>query len=291
MLRFALTLGVMLWLGQIEASAVDRKLNVTPTTIELNGGSARQQFTVTLTNADGSLRDVTHEARLIVEPSQLARLQHSSVLEPQEDGKGYLRVFFEGLNSEAPIHVRDQTRQSPVSFRLDVSPLLSKAGCNMGACHGNLNGKGGFKLSLRGDNPSYDLAMMTRDTQGRRVNSGNSSQSLIVLKPTGLLPHEGGLRFAPLSIEANFLTGWIERGCRDDLATVPKITAIHVSPTDRVSSSPSLSQQLIVTATLSDGTYRDVTRQAAYDVSDPTKASVSVDGRVTVTGPKKIALQ
>ena len=40
-----------------------------------------------------------------------------------------------------------------VSFRNDVMAVISKAGCNAGTCHGNKNGKGGFKLSLRGQDP------------------------------------------------------------------------------------------------------------------------------------------
>ena len=39
------------------------------------------------------------------------------------------------------------------SFSADVMAVLSKAGCNAGTCHGNQNGKGGFKLSLRGQDP------------------------------------------------------------------------------------------------------------------------------------------
>ena len=44
-----------------------------------------------------------------------------------------------------------------VSFRNEVMAVLSRAGCNQGACHGNLNGKGGFKLSLRGQDPDLRL--------------------------------------------------------------------------------------------------------------------------------------
>ena len=73
----------------------------------------------------------------------------------------------------------------PASFRADVVPLLAKAGCNMGACHGNLNGKGGFRLSLRGEDPAFDHAALTRDQLGRRIDTPRPERSLIVLKPTG----------------------------------------------------------------------------------------------------------
>src|SRR5438270_13284175 len=56
-----------------------------------------------------------------------------------------------------------QNAATPVSFRNDVMPVLSKAGCNAGACHGNKSGKGGFKLSLRGQDPGVDYETLTRD--------------------------------------------------------------------------------------------------------------------------------
>src|SRR2546426_7206833 len=83
-----------------------------------------------------------------------------------------------------------------VAFRNDVMAVLSKAGCNAGACHGNKSGKAGFKLSLRGQDPDVDYLTLTRDTFARRTNPMEPDQSLILLKPTTQIPHEGGLRFA-----------------------------------------------------------------------------------------------
>src|SRR5437868_12450308 len=93
-------------------------------------------------------------------------------------------------------------------FEREVMAVLSRAGCNAGACHGNLNGKGGFRLSLRGDDPGFDLDAMTRHAAGRRVDLGHPDRSLILRKPTGQLPHEGGLRFPPGSPEARALRAW-----------------------------------------------------------------------------------
>src|SRR3989442_529986 len=77
----------------------------------------------------------------------------------------------------------------------DVMPILGRAGCSAGTCHGNFNGKNGFRLSLRGENPAFDLASLTRDTQARRTNPLDPGASLLLLKPTGAIPHEGGIRF------------------------------------------------------------------------------------------------
>src|SRR5689334_13921226 len=86
-------------------------------------------------------------------------------------------------------------------FRTDVMAVLSKAGCNAGACHGNASGKGGFKLSLRGQDAGDDWIALTREQGGRRVNCIEPAQSLIMMKATAVIAHEGGQRFAPGSPE------------------------------------------------------------------------------------------
>src|SRR5690349_10464251 len=80
--------------------------------------------------------------------------------------------------------------QAAVSFRNEVEPILSKAGCNAGTCHGNKYGKGGFKLSLRGQDAGLDLLALTRDGQARRTDSFDPDQSLILLKATTQVSHE-----------------------------------------------------------------------------------------------------
>ena len=94
-----------------------------------------------------------------------------------------------------------------VSFDREVMAVLSRAGCNAGACHGNLNGKGGFKLSLRGEDPAFDRAALTRDMLARRADPHHPDGSLILLKATGGVPHEGGIRFSVLSTEYSVLNG------------------------------------------------------------------------------------
>src|SRR5262249_52939647 len=96
-----------------------------------------------------------------------------------------------------------------VSFRNDVMAVLSKGGCNQGACHGNQNGKNGFKLSLRGEDPTWDLDALTRDGLGRRIELGAPDASLILLKATGGIAHEGGRRFGKTSTEYTLLREWI----------------------------------------------------------------------------------
>src|SRR5437588_8558150 len=96
----------------------------------------------------------------------------------------------------------NQTRaEEPVNFHQEVMAVLSRSGCNQGSCHGNLHGKGGFKLSLRGEDPVRDLAALTLGTLGRRVNLLQPEESLLLQKASGRVPHEGGQRFTTGSSE------------------------------------------------------------------------------------------
>src|SRR5881409_1019685 len=83
--------------------------------------------------------------------------------------------------------------QAPISFRNEVMAVLSRAGCNQGICHGNLNGRGGFKLSLRGQDLDFDRDAMARAMLGRRANTQNPDASLLLLKAAGQVAHEGGV--------------------------------------------------------------------------------------------------
>src|SRR3982074_2760301 len=85
----------------------------------------------------------------------------------------------------------------PVSFRTDVIATLSRAGCNSGACHGSPQGKNGFRLSLRGHDADLDLHALTRDGMGRRVDRQRPENSLFLLKGTGRVPHQGGVKLRP----------------------------------------------------------------------------------------------
>src|SRR5436190_22943251 len=113
--------------------------------------------------------------------------------------------------------------RTEVSFRNDVMAVLAKAGCNAGTCHGNKNGKGGFKLSLRGQDPDLDYLTLTRDTLAHRINLLEPEESLLLLKPNTQVAHEGGLRFKKQSEEYEILRRWIADGMPNDVASAPKL--------------------------------------------------------------------
>lgn len=161
--------------------------------------------------------------------------------------------------------------------------VLSKAGCNAGTCHGNKNGKGGFKLSLRGQDPDADHQTLTRELFGRRANLLDPEQSLILLKPTTELAHEGGLRFRKDSELYQALRNWIAEGMRDDVSSSPKLQGIAVAPGERNLIDPDDRFQLQVQAKFSDGSVRDITNFAVYEASNPF-AKVSATGEVQRAG-------
>ncbi len=170
------------------------------------------------------------------------------------------------------------------SFRSEVMAVLSKAGCNQGTCHGNQNGKNGFKLSLRGEDPDWDLAALTRDALGRRTNRFRPAESLILLKATAAVPHEGGQRFRADSLEYSILSRWIAAGLRPDPPHRPTLKELRVTPSERVITRPDETVRIQVKAVFSDGSVRDVTRLA---VAEPLNAVAVMrpDGTVHMDHP------
>src|SRR5688572_18470435 len=173
-----------------------------------------------------------------------------------------------------PAHAADS-----VTFDCDVMAVLSKAGCNLGACHGNANGKGGFKLSLRGEDPSRDHAALTRDAMQRRVNRFEPEASLILAKPSGKLAHEGGVRFKRDSLEYGILRDWIAAGAKAPDSSLPTIVGIEVLPREAIVVQPIETVELRVTARFADGSEREVTRLTVYELTDAV-AAVDRGGRV-----------
>src|SRR5258706_533306 len=162
---------------------------------------------------------------------------------------------------------RSDDARAPVSSRNDVRAVLSKAGCNAGACPGNKTGKGGFKLSLRGQAPALDYAALPRDLFARRTNAIDPDRSLILLKATAQIPHEGGVRFRTDSLEYGILRRWIETGTPPDGAGTPTLMRLEVTPAQQVLVEPADGVTIKAVAVFSDGSRRDVSNLAVYEQS------------------------
>jgi hypothetical protein len=174
--------------------------------------------------------------------------------------------------------------QTPVSFRNEVMAILSRAGCNQGICHGNLNGKGGFKLSLRGQDLDFDFKALARDALGRRVNVQQPERSLILLKPTGQVPHEGGVRLSEQSEEYRILRDWIASGLTLDGPRTPTLTRLTVTPAEEYLVHPRKEVTVRAHADFSDGASRDLSSLAVFESTNP-KFDVSRSGHVRSDEP------
>src|SRR5690606_30934860 len=139
-----------------------------------------------------------------------------------------------------------------VSFRNDVVPVLTRAGCNAGACHGAADGKNGFGLSLFGYDPERDHRALTREYRGRRLSPADPAASLVLAKPTGAVRHKGGERLERDGPHVALLRRWIGEGARDDGKEARALVGLAVEPPELVLGR---GQQvpLVVTATYADG--------------------------------------
>jgi hypothetical protein len=255
------------------------RLSVFPAKVQLQGARSEQQLVVTEHQSGDNLRDRTAEARLTTSNPAVAVVAPGGKILPRGNGTATVTVAAGGLQTSVAVEVRGLERPDPVAFDTQVLPALTRAGCNAGACHGTPTGKNGFRLSLRGYLPDQDHDSLTRDTHARRTNRLRPEQSLILLKATGGVPHEGGTRFRRGSHLYRLLRDWVAEGTR--LAASPaKLVKLEVFPPARVLNAPAQEQQLAVTAVFADGARCDVTALARFGVNDPEVAEVSADGLV-----------
>jgi hypothetical protein len=266
------------------------RLELEPSRLLLDGPRSVQHLVVTAIGKDGSTRDVTEEATFTVSRPGLTRIAVGNA-RPVRDGEARLVARLGRLASRpSTLSVRNARTPAPVSFVNDVMPILAKAGCNSTACHGSPAGKGGLKLSLFGYEPDLDHPALVKDADGRRIELKEPGRSLLILKPTGQLPHGGGRRFKPGSPEYTTLLAWLKSGAPGPGELEPKVARLEVAPSEPVMPAPGARQRLIVTAVMSDGSERDVTDGALYSSNDDGVAAVNDGGVVTAARPGETAV-
>ena len=259
-------------------------LTAHPEHIVLSTGRERQGIVVQAKFADGSTRDVTAVAQCEVAGPKVVRLT-GAVLEPLTDGKTELRIEFEGLRCVVPIEVTGSAATAPLRFRNDVLPVLTRAGCNTGKCHGAASGKDGFRLSLFGYDPQGDHYRLTREMSGRRINLVTPEECLLVTKAVGSVPHTGGQRLELDSDHYRTLLAWLAAGAEPDPRDTPQPLRIEVYPRRAVFAGKGEDQKIVVLAHYSDGSDRDVTDLAVFMSNNDAAATVSEHGLTTATGP------
>ena len=179
--------------GPAAAQSPPTALEVYPPDINLETNRDRQSFVVQAWFADGLSRDVTAEAKVAVGNPMMVRLE-GNVVYPIADGTTELSVEWGGKAAKLPVKVTSAAIDRPISFKLDVMPVFMRSGCNVGSCHGAARGKDGFRLSLFGFDPDGDHYRLTREINGRRINLAVPTDSLLMEKAGGKVPHTGGQR-------------------------------------------------------------------------------------------------
>ena len=254
------------------------KLRVVPPSVTLLDARDARQVVVLGLRPDGYWKDVTDQVQL-APASPIVKRDLQGFIVPIKPGKSNLRVTLAGHTVSVPLEVKGIARP-PVSFVREVMPALSRAGCNIGTCHGSVKGKNGFKLSLRGFDPDFDYHALINDLGGRRFNRTRPAESLMLQKPTQEAAHQGGLVFEKDDPYYKLLYRWIAEGVKSDAARVKRANRIEVLPENPVISMPGESQRLIVVAHYPDGTSRDVTREAVFSTSMKEVATVTPGGTV-----------
>jgi len=263
-------------------------LQVLPPAATLQGPEARHQFLAEASVANHQ-EDWTRQAKWTSSNPAVASIDQTGLIQPIADGTARITATSGGLTATADITVKDSHAPFTWNFRNHVIPVLTKAGCNQGACHGALAGKNGFKLTLRGYDPEVDYDTLTRQSSGRRVSLPQPAQSLMLLKPTMAVPHGGGKRFDTKSLEYRVVAEWIAAGAPPPADTDPTVTGLEVFPAS-AALKPGAEQQLVVRARYSSGEVKDVTRWVKFSSSDEGVASVDDFGHVKMNGSGETAI-
>ncbi len=254
-------------------------LEVLPDAIQIARPTDSVQILVTARLASGETFDATRMATFKVS-NGVAQVTDKGQLNPIKNGGGAVEISLGKAAAKVPVEIAGLTASYKMDFIHDVNPVLSKVGCNTGTCHGSKDGKNGFKLSLRGYDPILDVRAFGDDLASRRVNAASPDDSLMLLKPTAAVPHEGGQKFKPGDKYYRVLRDWIADGAKLDLAT-PRVEKIEIFPKNPVIQAIGSKQQVRVVARYVGGETRDVTAEAFIDSGNGDVATVDYFGLIS----------
>jgi hypothetical protein len=265
------------------------QLQILPAESTLTGPHASQRLIVLAEEGRRFVGDLTSKATFASSNVSVASVNEAGIVKAVGDGEAVITSTVDGKQVATKVKVDKTQEPFSWSFRNHVIPMLTKIGCNSGACHGALAGKGGFKLSLRGYAPEIDYFVLTRQAGGRRVDRVEPAQSLVLRKPTMTVNHGGGLKIELGSQDFQVLADWIASGAPGPDKRDPRIQRLEVFPTEAVLK-PKDKLQVLVRAWYSDGHAEDVTRLAKYSSNEDLVAGVDQEGKVRVAGHGEAAI-
>jgi hypothetical protein len=283
------TLTTLTFTVLVSSNVAAADLKLLPADVLLTGPHASQRLLV-LAEADGKfIGERTEQAQFTSSNPAVALVDEGGMVRPAGDGEAVITATCQGKQATAKVKVVKTKEPFSPSFRNHVIPMMTKVGCNSGACHGALAGKGGFKLSLRGYAPSTDHFVMTRQALGRRVDLIEPARSLVLLKPTLAVPHGGGQKVEVGSRDFQLLADWIASGAPAPRDEDARIQRLEVFPSEAVLK-PKDTLQILVRAWYSDGHAEDVTRWVKYSSTEDLVAAVDQEGKVRVAGHGETAI-
>lgn len=273
-----------------DAAAADPPvLAILPDAVVLRGQGSRQQLIVESRGADAYTGNRTGTSAFTSSNPNVATVDDTGVVVAVSDGRAIITARDGAVSTSTVVEVERASAPYPLTFRNHVVPVLTRAGCNSGPCHGSLSGKNGFKLTLRGYDPDADYLTLTRQAAARRINRVEPGRSLMLLKPTLAVSHGGGKRFAPRSPEYGVIAAWIAAGTPAPADWDPVMTRLEVFPPD-ARLKPGDEQPLVVRAHFSDGHAEDVTRWVKFSSNEGAVATVSEEGVAKVQGAGEAAI-
>ncbi len=251
-------------------------LEANPATIQLTNQYEYAQVLVTGILESGDRVDVTRIAESSLS-QPVVSVDSRGLVKAEADGKAVLQFTVEDQSIEIPVSVSGCDEQFVPDFVRDVNPAISRLGCNQGTCHGSANGKNGFKLSLRGYDPIFDVRAFTDDLASRRTNVASPDDSLMLLKSTSAVAHAGGQLTRPGEDYYSLIRDWIAAGAELNMET-PRVASVELYPANPVVQQLDARQQMRVLATYADGRVKDVTHEAFITSGNTDVATVDEGG-------------
>ena len=259
---------------------------VEPSVVKLRDKYAQTQLVITQLiegQIDPASDDVTATAVYKSSDNAVASVDSTGLVQAHANGAAEIQIAVGDWTAKVPLTVANVEESPKVDFDYSVGPILSKAGCNMGACHASQHGKGGFILSVFGFDSKIDYDGIVKNELERRVDFIDPANSLFLLKPTMKAPHGGGRRLKEGTVMYNTLVDWLKAGAPAPVNEPNEVVSIEVYPKRRIATVGS-KQQLRVVAKYSDESLRDVTQLARYDSLDEGMLAVNGTGQIMTNG-------
>lgn len=255
-----------------------RSIEIRPASLDFSSPGDRRRALVLGVTEAGERIDLTVEATF--QPPANVEAHENGLLVAQNPGSGTVTVSAKDLSATIPVQVADAENTYGSSFVRDVMPILNKAGCTSGPCHGSAKGKNGFKLSLRGYDPEFDYKALLHDLSGRRFNRVDPAKSLMLAKPAQQVAHGGGLRLEAGSRYYETILGWISQNAPFGDPAQDAVVSLEILPSEIFMHSPGREHRVLVVARYADGSTRDVTAETPIASSNTETVKVE-DNLVT----------